>query len=296
VTGPKRVPATTETARGDHFRRLLKSRAGFWAMVLLALATFIAGATTGNPAIAFAAPPAAVLLVIAILFAIADRAAENEFFKLFAAGRGWSWSKEWTVTGYTPLLAAGDRRKCRHWMQGPVGGHMDGECSMGWYTFEVRQDNGDKPDTWTPYHFTVCVMDMEAGMTRFPGVFLRRRRGLFERLNTDSNWLSGRDCRKLELESTAFIERYDLFTDPDVDENAVRQLFGPKFILWLAEHPICPNFEYRSGTLVVYLFDHVGEAGKLEWLLSASREILERIRRETFEAVNPDRPVRPVGP
>ena len=280
---PRPVPATTETARGEHFRALLRSRTGFWCLAIAAGATFVAAATTGRVVLALAAPVVAVLVVLVVMLVVADRRAEAEFFKLFAAGRGWTYSREWTLIGATPLLAAGDRRKCRHWMQGPIGDGHEGECSMGWYTFEVRQENGDKPDTWTPYHFTLCVMDMEAGMSRFPGVFLRRRRGLFERLNTEANWLSGRKCRKLELESTLFHERYELTTDMDVDENAVRQLFGPKFTLWLAEHPICPNFEYRGGMLVVYLFDHVNEAGKLEWLLHAAREIAQRFRREAME-------------
>ena len=281
---PQRVPETTETARGDHFRRLVRGRAGTWSLLIAAMAAFVAGAAYGGVVAAVAAPAAAVALVLVIILVIADRRAEEEFFKLFAAGRGWMYSKEWVMMGYTPLLAAGDRRKYRHWMQGPLGGDSGGECGMGWYTFEVRQENGDKPDTYTPYDFTVLVMeDLEEGMTRFPGIFLRRRRGVFERLNTDSNWLRGRDCRKVELESTLFHERYELTTDSEVDENAVRQLFGPQFLLWLAEHPICPNFEYRAGTLVVYLFDHVNEAGKLEWLVMAAREIAARIRREALE-------------
>lgn len=283
MTKPRPVPATTETARGDHFRSLLRSRVGFWSFVIAALAAFVGGAMTGEIVFAMVAPVAAVLVVVIVLFVVADRRAEEEFFKLFAAGRGWTYSRKWTLVGLTPLLAAGDRRKYRHWMQGALGGGMEGSCAMGWYTFEVKHENGDKPDTYTPYDFTVCVLDLEAAMSRFPGVFLRRRRGIFERLNTDSNWLSGRRCRKLELESTLFHERYELTVDTDVDENAVRQLFAPKFTLWLAEHPICPNFEYRGGTLVVYLFDHVNEAGKLEWLLQAAREIAQRITREALE-------------
>ena len=280
---PRPVPATTETARGEHFRKLLRGRAGTWCVIIAALAGFVGGAATGNVAFALVGPLVAVAAVLVVMLVIADKHAEEEFFKLFAASKGWTYSKDWSLMGFTPLLAAGDRRKFRHWMQGPLGEGAEGECSMGWYTFEVRQDNGDKPDTWTPYDFTICVMDMEAAMSRFPGVFLRRRRGIFERMNTESNWLSGRNCRKIELESTLFTDRYELTIDEDVDENALRQLFGPKFTLWLAEHPICPNFEYRGGTLVVYLFDHVNEAGKLTWMLHAAREIAERIRREALE-------------
>jgi hypothetical protein len=156
--------------------------------------------------------------------------------------------------------------------------------AVGWYTFEVKEEHGDKPDTWQPYDFTLSTVDLgELDMSRFPGIYLRRRRGIFERLG-GSNWLSGRRLKKVELESTAFSERYELWADESQDEMALRQLLSPTFVVWLAEHPLEPGFELRAGTLVVFLPDHCGEAGKLDWLLMATREIARRIQVELTEA------------
>ena len=52
----------------------------------------------------------------------------------------------------------------------------------------------------------------------------------------------------------------------------------------LAEHPLEPCFEYRAGTLVVYLERRLADAGRLGWLLDATEEIAVRFAREVAEA------------
>jgi hypothetical protein len=156
---------------------------------------------------------------------------------------------------------------------------------IGWYTFECRQENGDKPDTWEPHDFTIATVDIgESGMARFQGIYLRRRRGIFDRLDSDANWLKGHRLKKVELESTAFHERYELCADEDQDDIILRQLFAPTFVIWLSEHPLKPGFELRAGQLVVFIPDHCGEAGKLDFLLMAAAEISRRIQAELTEA------------
>ena len=107
-------------------------------------------------------------------------------------------------------------------------------------------------------------------MKRFQGIYMRRKRGMFDRLNSDANWLSTHHLEKVELESTAFCDRYELWRERDQDEITMRQLFAPSFVVWLANHPLQPGFELRAGTLLVFLPGEVGEAGKLEWLLMAA--------------------------
>jgi hypothetical protein len=156
---------------------------------------------------------------------------------------------------------------------------------IGWFTYEVRHDNGDKPDTWEPHKFTLATVDLgEQGMARFQGIYLRRRRGIVDHLDSDSNWLGDHDLKKVELESTAFTQRYELWAARDQDEIVLRQLFSPSFVIWLAEHPLAPGFELRAGELVVFIPGHCGEAGKLEFLLMAAAEISRRIQAELTEA------------
>ena len=42
---------------------------------------------------------------------------------------------------------------------------------------------------------------------------------------------------RIELESVAFDERFELFVSEQHDANWVRQLFGPSFIVWLTHEP-----------------------------------------------------------
>ncbi|MFL5894227.1 MAG: hypothetical protein ACJ76Z_03820 [Thermoleophilaceae bacterium] len=260
------------------FRALLGSGAAVVSAAVLAVVAFGIGASERSVAVMVGGPIAVALVVVVICWYMADGQAEDEFFNRFAAAHGMTHSSHWELYGLTPLLSGGDRRKCEHWME-------NDDVGIGWYTYEVRHDNGGKRDTFAPFNFTVSMVDLgEAGTRRFQGIYLRRKRGIFERLDSESDWLADHGLKKVELESAAFCERYDLLAERDQDDLALRQLFSPTFVVWLAEHPLHPGFELRAGALVVFLPDHCGEAGRLDWLLMAAAEISKRIRLELTQA------------
>ena len=272
------VPANTNSTRSAHFRTLLGSSMAIVGGAIGAAILFTAGAAKGIPALMIGGPAAVALLVVIVSWFVADNKAEDEFFARFAAAQGLNHWKTYNLAEITPLLAGGDRRRCEHWME--ARGR-----AIGWYTFETRQDNGDKPDTWEPHHFTIATVDVgEYGMARFQGVYLRRKRGIFDRLDTDANWLRKQRLKKVELESTAFGERFELNAEQDQDDIVLRQLFAPTFVVWLTEHPLEPGFELRAGQLVVFIPGRCGEAGKLQFLLMAADEISRRIQAELSEA------------
>jgi hypothetical protein len=278
VSGAARVPANTDSTRWAHFNELLRSGGTVVAAAILATIAFAIGASQHSVGVMVGGPIAVAIAVVIRSWFVADRRAETEFFKRFADAHGMSHAPKWQLFELTPLLGGGDRRRCEHWMENKSVG-------LGWFTFEVRQENGDKPDTWEPHHFTVSMVDVgELSTRRFQGIYLRRRRGIFDRLDTDANWLRKRGLKKVEMESTAFCERYELWAEEDQDDIVLRQLFAPSFVVWLAEHPLEPGFELRAGTLVVFLPGRCGEAGKLEWLLMAADEIARRIQLELTEA------------
>jgi hypothetical protein len=176
--------------------------------------------------------------------------------------------------GVTPLLAAGERRRFEHVMG------RDG-CQLGMYTYEVcRRSSNGNVERWEPYYFTVCVFDLAPTMPSYPGVYLRRKPGLLH----GDDWLRRDHCRRVELESIAFSERYDLLCAPDQDEVALRELFSPKLVDWLATHPLEPGFELRAGVLAVWLPGHVEEAGQLAFFLDAARHLADTVSREAQEA------------
>jgi hypothetical protein len=243
------VPANTNSTRSAHFRELL---GGSWAIVggaILAATVFTIGAANHWAGVMILGPVAGALVIVIWCWVVADRRAEDEFFKRYAAAHALNHHKRYSLDAFTPLLGGGDRRHCEHWMESKGR-------ALGWYTFECREDNGDKPDTWEPHHFTLATVDVgELGMGRFQGVYLRRRRGILDRLDTDANWLRGHRLKKVELESTAFHER----------------------------------FELRAGELVVFIPDRCGEAGKLDFLMMAAAEISKRIETELSDAAQAGR-------
>jgi hypothetical protein len=278
VSPVQRVPANTSTTAGTHFRSLLGSGPFVVGGAVAAVVAFTIGAAVHRTPIMAGGPLLVVLAVVAYAWFRATRDAENEFFNRFAGAHELNHWREYALSEFTPLLAGGDPRRCKHWME--AGGR-----GVGWYTFEVRHDNGDNKDTWEAHDFTIATVDLgEHGMSRFQGVYLRRRRGMFERLDSDANWLRGENVEKVELESTQFTERYELWRDRDQDEIALRQLFAPSFVIWLAGHPLAPGFELRAGELVVFVPGHTCDAGNLEFLLMAAAEISRRIQAELAEA------------
>jgi hypothetical protein len=278
VSGPPPAPLNTDSTRSAHFRTLLGSSLAIVGGAILASAAFLVGAASHSVPVMLGGPAAVAALVIAIAFYLADQQAENEFFGRFARAHQLDHYERYSLNEFTPLLAGGDRRHCEHWMESNGRG-------IGWYTFEIRHDNGDKPDTWEGQDFTIATVDIgELGMGRFQGIYLRRRRGIFDHLDSDSNWLRNHSLKKVELESTKFNQEYELTADRDQDDIVLRQLFAPSFVVWLTDHPLQPGFELRAGMLVVFIPGHCGEAGKLDFLLMATDSIAKRIQTELTQA------------
>jgi hypothetical protein len=278
VSAAPRVPANTESTKGVRFRALIGGSLAVVGGAIAVCAVFIAGAASHNVGVMVGGPIVVVIVVLAIAYFVADSQAEDEFFKRFAEAHRLMHASKYSLAALTPLLGGGDRRHCEHWMQ-------DDGLACGWFTFEVKHENGDKPDTWESHEFTLATVDLgELDMARFQGIYLRRKRGIFDRLDSSSNWLRNHRLKKIELESTAFCDTYELSADQDQDEIVLRQLFAPSFVVWLSDHPLQPGFELRAGTLVVFIPGHCGDAGKLEFLLMASAEIAKRVRAELTEA------------
>jgi hypothetical protein len=280
-----RAPLDADATRGAHFKRMVGSGTFVLPVVALGIAAFIWGAAKSNTAVMAGGPPGILVAALVIAFILADRRAETDFFSGFAKQRGLLYYDRGAILELTPLLGAGDRRHCEHMMEGEFRGvHM----RLAHFIYEIRHESsGSGPqhkDRWEKRHFTVCVVDMEDALMLFKGFFLRTRRGMFDKLENDE-WLSRRGLPRVELESIAFNERYELFRDRAMDENLLRQLFSPSLVEWLAHHPLAPGVEFKAGTLVVFLEECIEEAGKLDWLLEAAVELSARVSREASEAI-----------
>ena len=154
-------------------------------------------------------------LILAAAWHVADRIAEKAFWKATAAAIGFQpFTELGELQMTTPLLHAGDRRVFRHELKGPLG-ELGLPAKLAHYRYDVRHEDKDGKDTWRHYRFTICAVELEAGMELFQGVYLRERRGLLARGQHD--WLRGRGLREVELESSDFNDAYDLRVSPEQD-------------------------------------------------------------------------------
>jgi hypothetical protein len=131
------------------------------------------------------------------------------------------------------------------------------------------------------------VIDLDSSLPLYHGVFLHPRRGLFPPY---PDWLGRMPLRTVEVESTQFVERYELHAAADQDDLLMRQLLSPTVVDWLAQHPLTPGFELKAGTLVVFVPRPLDDPGNLTFMIDAATHLAERVRGEVAEQV-----ARPAG-
>jgi hypothetical protein len=252
----------------------LRGRGAFWFLFAGIGGSILLAAMWHDARVAVIGPLLTVALVAVSAYRSADRRSELDFFVALAPTLGLAYMGEAGLVGITPLLAAGDRRHFEHVMG-------NGSTRLGMYTYEVRQKNSNNGvERWDKYAFTVCEMDLAPDMPSYPGVYVARTRGLIH----GDDWLRHDRSRKVEVESIAFNERYDVLRAADQEEMSLRELLSPTLIDWLANHPLKPGFELRGGVLVTYLPGHVEEAGKLAFLLEAGQHIAAAVSRQAQQA------------
>jgi hypothetical protein len=265
--------------QGELFRSYLRRRTAFWALFAGVSAAFLYGAWKADPLIMVAGPAAVVLGVTGIAWVMADRAAAERFYRGFARNVGLGYARAFELLPLTPLLGAGQRRRAEHWMYGQLPGDLPG--GVGHFVWErIERDSDGDPQVRERNRFTLCVADLEPSMALFKGVFIRRRRGF---VASHSDWLEDRPTRRLEVESAAFTERYELLIADDQDEVILRRLLQPTLVSWLANHPLTPGFEVKAGALVVFVPHAIEDAGNLTYLIDATRHIAARVLSEVEE-------------
>jgi hypothetical protein len=276
-------PSNANAGRGAWFRKAMSRPPAITGLVAGSAVALLAGAHWGGPGGALVAPLVVVACVAAGAWRLAERRAEHAFWQHVAGSLGFQpFFNPHALETTTPLLHAGDRRSWSHELAGPLG-DSGLTARLAQYRYDVKHEDSKGNETWTRHRFTISLVELpEAAMELFPGVYLRARRGLLGRL--DHDWLRGRRLRDAELESTAFGEAYRLQVAPEQDDGRLRELFDPKTIVWLAEHPLRPHLELRAGFLVVYVPGWIEDLGRIVWLLEAAERLAQRVQAELREA------------
>ena len=124
------------------------------------------------------------------------------------------------------------------------------------------------------------MVDLDSSLPYFHGVYLHPRRGLFAPY---SDWLGRTPVRSVEVESSQFVERYELRAASDQDDLLLRRLLSPSVVSWLANHPLAPGFELKAGTLCLFVPHPLEDAGNLTYLIDAARHLAGRVAGEVGE-------------
>ena len=89
---------------------------------------------------------------------------------------------------------------------------------------------------------------------------------------------------RVNLESTAMGDKYEIFAGKGQDAVWLRRLFAPTFIVWLTESaPKKFAFELVGGTLCCYVSGHKKKAEELDEIGAATAAVAKRLRDEALE-------------
>lgn len=256
--------------RWQHFRRRLDSRLATYGS-LLALAVGIAvTAVNGDRLGGMTVSLGIMLALMLVIWRNASDEAERELFADLAPSLGLKYMVTGSLPAITPLLGAGGKRTWDHFMEGPIFGALGGpRCGLAHYSFSTVDDEGREGQRFA---FTVCGMEIPEALMPFHGVYVRPRGGIVH------DWLD-RAPRPgtVELESTDFTDRYELWASFDQDRLVLHGLFSPSFLVWLAQHPLRPGFECKGGELVTYLPGHEFDRDRLTLFHDFTRQVARRI-------------------
>ncbi|MEO7198421.1 MAG: hypothetical protein ABIZ50_08105 [Solirubrobacterales bacterium] len=271
------VPLDAADTRGKHFRSQLGSPLTLSLGSVLVIGAFVAGAMGAGPAVGAAAAAGAILLILLIVFVLASNAAKEDFYSAYAGARGLHRIPgQSSLPPSTPLLRKGDKRYADQVMNGTLPGGSPGALALYTYEEETRDSDGNRNTSY--YRFTVVLHDVPAVASKVSDVLCQRRSGFRFMDGAEDAF---RRMKRLELESDALDRRYEIFYGADDDENWMKQLFSPSFIVWLTERP--PKdfaFELSAGSLCVNTKGHREEAADLDELCKAASQVARRLAGE----------------
>jgi hypothetical protein len=285
MSPPPAAPSKTaalgdaDDLRGFHFWRLLRKPLTW---LLIVGFTVLAG---GLSVLFFGPVPGAVLAVIAFalgpitVFAIADAQSGDAFFAAYAKQHDLALAARGPLPEATPLLRKGNDRFAERSLSGTLGDGVEGTIAL--YTYELEA-NDSKDDRSDRHRFTVGLVEIPESAQRVPELYCRDRAdaGTLEGI-ADAFGDAG---QPVTLESGALDQRYEIFTGEGQDENWLRQLFAPTFIVWLTD--VAPDgfsFELVDGSLCCYLHGHAENTGALDTMRKATVAVASRLGDESKE-------------
>jgi hypothetical protein len=273
------IPDDANDLRGFHFKRLMNKPLTVGLIGGVALAAGIVLAVVVSPLIGLAALVAVALIGVGIVWGLADAKAADSFFDVYAQQHGLALGGRAPLPAATPLLRRGDERYANRTLSGQLADGIDGTLAL--YTYEETTYNGKTQQT-SYYHYTLGLVEVPGCAAHVPELYCQRKSGL-RALEGFEDFFRG-SKQRVELESEALADKYEIFSREGQDENWLRQLFAPTFIVWLTEAaPERFAFELVNGTLCCYVNGHQEDSADLDAIAAATSSVVTRLREESAE-------------
>ncbi len=209
----------------------------------------------------------------------------------YASGGDLEYRDRGGIGDETPLLRRGDKRRIEGRADGVLDKGIEGTMAYLMVGEVVKTgEYGNKERSWKP--FTVATTKVPRAARFMPLMICQERSGLRVLEGAEDKLLHSGQVR-VPLESTAFDERYELFVSQIADQNWVRQLFSPSFIVFLTEDaPKGFAFEYGGKTALTSFDGYHYEPERLDALRAAHVTVVGTMRKEIVESLgrNPKPP------
>ena len=153
-------------------------------------------------------------------------------------GRSCSRSLRCSVPATGGTWSSGCTGGCRAALSGGVG-------QLVWE--RIQRDSDGTSSVKERNRFTICVADLDPSLPYFRGVYLHPRRGLFAPY---SDWLGRTPVRTVEVESSRFVERYELRAATDQDELLRAPAARADGRELAGESPACARVRAEGGDAV----------------------------------------------
>jgi hypothetical protein len=274
------TPDDANDLRGYHFRLLLHKPLT-WILVVggsLALGVILA--------LAFSAVVGGIAFVVAFLFALwltfnlADSRAADDFFHVYAEKRALTLGGKTSLPPAVPLLRRGDDQYAERTLTGELAPGVGGLLAIYTYVTESTDSNGNREKTYHP--FTIGMTDVQECVAHMPELYCQRKSGLRALEKLEDVFRTSKE--RVNLESEALADRYEIFCAKGQDAIWLRRLFSPTFIVWLTESaPDKFGFELVDGSLVGYVRGHKENTADLDQVAAATSLVATKLREESAE-------------
>jgi hypothetical protein len=205
--------------------------------------------------------------------------ARDAFYAAYAESRDLEQVEMASLPPNTLLLRQGDDSYAERAFKGELPGGIPGVLAL--FVFEDHSTTSEGEVKRNRFPYTVVLHELSHVSPRLSELYCVPRLG-YRFADPIRDRLT--HLKRLELESEALDKRYEIFFSPDDDEQWLKRVFVPSFIVWVeSEPPQGYYFEVLGDQLSAYVRGHYQSAAQLDKLCESAARVAERLAGEAAE-------------